>query len=260
MRPEAAFIDLLERIVAVHPAPARISAAELMRFPQTAVAALKKQNLLTPTKAASSIVCRACEKHCNRPVHAATTASGEVRSFIVCEQLSDVNRVPVKPPFLEQWQITFRHLANFVAADLSIRPNFKTSASHILGLGLGKGKKRTQLLRLRCAEELLLEIGDKSIPLAELVAFDEDRFTLEQQFIQQAIDDSGTGDPRHTPSIIKRENRKLSTQARNERWRKEYRVLSKTHPGQSDKWISNQIANRPMGEGKSSETIRKNMK
>jgi len=63
-----------------------------------------------------------------------------------------------------------------------------------------------------------------------------------------------------TPSIIKRESRKLDTQALHDSWKNEYRSLKKKSPEKSDVWCSKQIAKTEVGQGRDAETIRKIMK
>jgi hypothetical protein len=58
--------------------------------------------------------------------------------------------------------------------------------------------------------------------------------------------------------VVRREARKLNTQALHEKWRKEYRALKQHRPDMSDRWYSQQIARSETGH--SAETIRKNMK
>ena len=63
-----------------------------------------------------------------------------------------------------------------------------------------------------------------------------------------------------TPSIIKRESRKLDTQALHDSWKNEYRNLKNKRPEKSDVWCSIQIAKTEIGQGRDAETIRKIMK
>ncbi|MDX9834749.1 MAG: hypothetical protein RBT36_05965 [Desulfobulbus sp.] len=56
---------------------------------------------------------------------------------------------------------------------------------------------------------------------------------------------------------VKREARKLDTQARHNAWRKEYRRLKRSNQNMSDVWCSRQIAKMDISKGCSAETIRK---
>jgi hypothetical protein len=78
--------------------------------------------------------------------------------------------------------------------------------------------------------------------------------------VRGLVDAATTADERYTPTIVKREARKLDTQAMYDLWKKEYRILKRDKPDNSDVWYSRQIAKMGIAHGKDSETIRKNMK
>ncbi|MBU0673016.1 MAG: hypothetical protein KJ950_00050 [Proteobacteria bacterium] len=61
-------------------------------------------------------------------------------------------------------------------------------------------------------------------------------------------------------STIRREARKLETQAKHERWQKKYKELKKKTPGRTDTWIADQIRKMEIGKDIANGTIRKNMK
>lgn len=65
--------------------------------------------------------------------------------------------------------------------------------------------------------------------------------------------------PQPPPNTIRREARKLETEAKYRRWRAEYRRLKRRRKGMSDVWYSEQIARMPIADGSSAETIRKHM-
>jgi hypothetical protein len=67
----------------------------------------------------------------------------------------------------------------------------------------------------------------------------------------------GNGRP---PINVRREARKLDTQAMYESWQKEYRNQVKKRPDMSDVWYSQQIAKLDIAKGSNAETIRKHMK
>ena len=85
-------------------------------------------------------------------------------------------------------------------------------------------------------------------------------FTLDAVAIHQLVDVTTTADPRHTPGTVKREARKLATQAMYAAWQKEFKALKKRRPGESDVWYSQQIAKSIVGQGRNASTVKKNMK
>lgn len=64
----------------------------------------------------------------------------------------------------------------------------------------------------------------------------------------------------YTSNTVRREARKLDTQAMHRRWQKAYQALKRMNRDKSDVWCSLQIAKTDNPQGRSAETIRKHMK
>jgi len=127
-------------------------------------------------------------------------------------------------------------------------------------LGLVRSKKRSQIVCLRANGELELVAGGNTLALAELVRFQNERYSVDAQAIHQLVDIANTGDNRYTPSNARQEARKLETKELHESWRKAYKEMKRRRPEMSDVWCSQQIAKQPISAGRSAETIRKHMK
>lgn len=106
MTPEAALVELLERVRARHGASVTISHHELSAWPSAAVAAMKLKGLLTKAQPATSAVCPGCERECVMRVHVLTDKAREPAPFIVCDKRSDINRVAIPVSCLEQWPLS----------------------------------------------------------------------------------------------------------------------------------------------------------
>ena len=106
---------------------------------------------------------------------------------------------------------------------------------------------------------MALVVGADAIPFADAIGFENGGFTLDQTVISQMVDAATTADPRHTPSTVKREARKLNIQARYASWQKAYKALRKKRPNESDVWYSQQIAKTDIAQGRDASTIKKNM-
>ena len=130
----------------------------------------------------------------------------------------------------------------------------------LLPIGIARGHKRTQMLCLRVQSPLALVVGTGAMPLADVIGFVDGCFMVDQVVVRQLVDAATTADPRHTPSTVKREARKMDTQAIYVTWRKAYRALRKKSPGHSDVWYSQQIAKTPAGMDRNADTIREHMK
>ena len=259
MTPAGALAELLARVGAG--GNVFITEHELNQWPAGAVSAMKAHGLVSKAPSANSAICPGCEQDCTMPVEMIPVRSGLPGLFVVCDKRDDTNRVAISPDHLAQWQASFVGVAKFVGESLSLRWRGTTATEgNTLEIGNLKGKKKSQMLCLRSKKELVLVVGSSDLPLADVIAFANGRYGLDARAIEQLVDNSTTSDARYTPSNAKREARKLDTQARYERWKKEYRKIKIQHPDKSDNWCAIQISKMSIGGDRRSETIRKNMK
>lgn len=260
MTPEAALIELLGRVGARLGEAVTVSTEELNQWPAAAVSALKSQGLLLKARPAKSVICPGCEQDCSMPFHTLTRASAPATSFVVCDKRSDINRVAIPAARLALWRCDAKAVCEFVAANLGLqRTTVQPSEDGLLPIGMARGNKSTHMLCLRIHGHLALVVGSDAMPLADVIGFENGRFTLDQAVIHQMVDAATTADPRHTPSTVKREAGKLNTQARYASWQKAYKALRKKRPNESDVWYSQQIAKTPIAQGRDASTIKKNM-
>lgn len=262
MTPQAALVELLERLGAGADKTILFNEEELIGWPGEAVATLKKQKLLTKAKPATSVICPGCERECVMPVHIIPAKENlPARAFISCDKRSDISRVAVSLEKLNQWQCTIDCVRKFIANSLELRQSSQhTDNPDLINIGVVKGNKRSQMLCLEAVGVLSLVSGNSRLPLTELIEYHDGAYSLDDDTIRQLVDSATTADNRYTPSNAKREARKLDTAAMYESWQKEYRALKKKHPYMSDAWYSGKIAKMDIANGRSAETIRKNMK
>jgi hypothetical protein len=261
MTPMEALLELLERVGASQGGAVLVSEEEFSRWPAEAVRELKSQKLLVKASPAASVVCPGCEQECTMPVHTLPIGTGAAASFVVCDKRDDINRVAVSAERLRQWRCGVEAVGAFVARSLGLRSDSQLKAeAGLWELGLVAGKKRSQMVCLRANEALDLVAGQNAIPLAGLVLFGAEGYSVDTRAVRQLVDAATTGDPRHTPSNARREARKLDTQALHESWRKEYWALKQRRPEMSDVWYSQQIAKMDIAQRRNAETIRKHLK
>ena len=262
MTPCAALGELLARVGARPGAAATVNTEELNQWPQAAVSALKLQGLLLKARHAQSVVCTGCEQECSMPVHTVQRANAPVASVVVCDKRSDTNRVAIAPARLALWRCDAKAVCEFVAASLGLQQTTVPPPDDgSLLIGVARGNKRTQMLCLRVVQDhLTLVAGTDGLPLADVIVFENGRFTLDQVVIRHMVDAAPTADPRHTPSTAKRESAKLDTQARYASWQKAYTALRKKRPNESDVWYSQQIAKADKVHVRDPSTIKKHMK
>jgi hypothetical protein len=261
MTPCAALGELLARVGARPGAASTVNTEELNQWPQAAVSALKLQGLLLKARHAQSVVCTGCEQECSMPVHTVQRANAPAASFVVCDKRSDTNRVAIAPARLALWRCDAKAVCEFVAASLGLQQTTVPPPDDgSLLIGVARGHKRTQMLCLRVVQDhLTLVAGADGLPLADVIVFENGRFTLDQVVIRHMVDAAPTADPRHTPSTVKREARKIDTQAMYADWKKAYRALRKKNPERSDVWYSQQIAKAAIAQGRNASTIKKHM-
>ena len=260
MTPEAALIEMLGRVGARLGESATVNTEELNQWPAAAVSALKSQGLLLKARPAKSVIFDGCEQDCSMPFHTLTRASAPATSFVVCDKRSDINRVAIPAARLALWRCDAQAVCGFVAASLGlVQTTVQPSEDGLLPVGMARGNKRTQMLCLRLQGHLALVAGADAMPLADVVGFENDSFTVDQTVIRQLVDAATTADPRHTPSTVKREAGKLDTLARYASWQKAYRALRKKRPNESDVWYSQQIAKTAIAQERDASAIKKHM-
>jgi len=180
--------------------------------------------------------------------------------FTICDKRDDINRVEIRTERLRQWRCGAEAVGAFVAQSLELRADSQRKKdSGLWELGLVTGKKRSQMVCLRVGERLELVAGENAVPLADLVRFGPEGYSVDGVAIRQLVDAATTSEAHYTPSVARREARKLNTQSRYESWRKAYRALKQSHPGMSDVWYSQRISKMETAQGKSADTIRKHM-
>ncbi|HNR14660.1 MAG TPA: hypothetical protein PKM59_15235 [Thermodesulfobacteriota bacterium] len=256
-----ALLELLERVGACWDIAVLVNDEELLQWPGAAVKAMRCQKLIVRARPASSAICPGCESNCVMPVHTPSASAGKPSSFIVCDKRSDINRVPVSPGSLNQWQCNVDLVTGFIAYSLGLRsPKVILDSADRREIGIVSGDKRSQMLCLETSGALNLVIGNSKAPLAEFIEFHKGTYTLDAAAIRRLADSASTADERYTPSNARREARKLDTQVMYESWRKEYRALRKKRPHMSDVWYAQQIAKSEIAQGREAETIRRRMK
>jgi hypothetical protein len=234
---------------------------QVRRWPKGAIDIFQNAGWLKLCDLAETVECPGCDESCSMPVEIFPADDGQgIRAFVACED-RNFGRVKIPPARLQQWHLTQGQLARWIADNLTLRFSGKRlHGGNLLELGMFNGEKRIQMLCLNTDGELALVAGSNRIPLVDAIHFRDGRYTLDADLIRQLVDTSTMGDTRYTANTARREVGKLETEAMHEEWRKEYRALKKKRPNMSDSWYSQQIAKTKIAQGRSSETIRKNMK
>lgn len=194
MTPQAVLIELLDRVASLPSEKVLISNNELNQWPTDAVDAMKAPKLIRMTRPAMSVVCGECEKECTRPVHTVHTSSGEPRAFLICEERDDVNRVIVTVSQLEQWQTSASLVAELLTNLLGlITPSARNSTTERWEIGLFKGQYNTSHMVLFVGDELMLSLAGYSIALADVIAIDNGKLTIDRKKLIYLVDHPAAG-------------------------------------------------------------------
>lgn len=189
MTPEAVLRELLERMATGQEVAALVSEDELSRWPNAAVTEMKAQRLLTKARPAASAICPGCERECTMPVHVLPDAARGPRAFIVCDKRNDINRVDVSIGRLEQWHTTGELIADLVARLLGVSRTASTAANdREWTVGTLKGRKHKSLITMRAGNDLHLLLAGHVVPLADILAFDQDTLTVDKNELIRRVD------------------------------------------------------------------------
>ncbi len=241
---------------------------DIQQWPDQALEKLLKIGIIKPIKAAQSLECPGCENQCVMPIdHLKSGENKSERAFIICnnpEQQGHIGRIPIPLEHLQQWKITALQLAKAVGTLLGI--NCKEQDRHGLKnirIGMLKSKSGRHWLSLN-KSPLKFEINNHSLLVEEVLFFENDELCLDSLRIHLLADKPTTSkNGQYTPSTNIRELGKRKTAALHQDWNDAYINLRRQYPdatSHSDTWIAKQIAKKDIAQGRSVETIRKNMK
>lgn len=183
-----ALAALLDRVAAAAGEAALFSERELAEWPVAALARLKTEGLLVKGMPADTVTCPGCEEDCAMPVETATTASGAMRAFVVCDKRDDVARVAIARDLLEQWTCSPERVADVLARLLGIRRSSSDTPALRWDVGVLRGARHSAhvVLVIECA--LHLNIAGHSLPVADVLELGARGLILEQRALQRCVD------------------------------------------------------------------------
>ena len=240
--------------------PIYIGWDEVGQWQIDALALLVGVRLLSKSNDAHSLECNGCEHRCFMPVE---HTDDKKRAFIVCDDMEmqgQMGRIAVPLQRLKQWKTSPKHVAVVIAHLLGfegVPQAAKDGASYQLGMLKSKGGRRWVSLAVNPLE---IVINQNLTPVSDLLYIDNNTLVIDRERIDDLLNSSTKNDKAYTPNTDKQELRKLATQEMHQDWKDKYLYLSKKNPEKKDKWYAWEISKLPIAQGKSSETIRRNMK
>lgn len=241
-----------------------ISLNTVQTWPEGALDSFLQIGLISSASAAQSIECTACDKRCFMEVINLTHNNHAMpRAFVVCDDTdmqSQIGRIQIPLEQLQQWQSSVKQISIVIASLLNLKDKTIFSSDQpIIKLGMLKSKKGRRWVTFN-SSDLSLEINQHTVPIEEVLYFEDQHLFIDLDY----IDDLLTREPlsqskTYTPSTVRREAKKLETQAMYQNWNDEYFRLKNLHPTKSKTWCSLQIAKMDIAKGKDAETIRRNL-
>lgn len=189
MNPADMLPALLDRLAAAAGEVALFSERELAEWPAAALARLKTESLLSKGPPADTLTCPGCEEDCTMPVEIATTASGALRAFVVCDKRDDVARVAIARDLLEQWTCSPERVADVLARLLGIRRSGSDSTALRWDVGVFKGTKQNGAhVVLGIENELRLTIAGHSLPVVDVLELGDKGLSIERRVLLRCVD------------------------------------------------------------------------
>jgi hypothetical protein len=246
MSPIDLLTEILNRIAQTHNNTAVFTTQELNQYPEAAISAVTSQKLLIPATPAVDTQCPGCEEQCTRPVHKRTHP---VSVFVVCDLRTDTHYVPIDNDQLIQWVCHPHSVCAFIAKDLNIRlRSKKENTPKLWEIGYLSKNQKGQILKLKAKNELHLMAGDRQIPLADTIDYEDAAFLLDPNAIYPLLNNK----PVTTSDINKiKRNRSL---------KKEFKKMKREIPNLSDRGIARLLSKKKIAQGLSEERIRDVMK
>jgi len=143
--------------------------------------------------------------------------------------------------------------------NLSNTVSYKRDQKSIV-LGLLKSKSEGRKSVMLNVEPLSLIINQSVLPVNELLFFENNKLALDKDKIDYALNLKQSASVKtYQSNTDKKEQRKANTLAMYQSWQDEAIKLKAKRPNMPKTWISQQIAKLTISQGKSAETIRKNI-
>jgi len=262
MNLNSVLLSILEHLSSANK-PIVINWDSVQLWPAGALETMVKAGILIPTSSAKSLECNGCENRCFAEVLIQKSRASS-RAFIACddsEMQSQMGRIEIPLKRLKQWRCGAKQLAKVIAGLLKIENKIThVSSQNNIRIGMLEGSKGRRWVSLN-TNPLSLEINRYTVPLEEILYFDDAQLTIDQTRIDNLVSrNPKSNDKKYTSSVDRREKRKMEIQTMHQDWKDAYLKLKKKNPAKSDNWCAKRIEGMDIAQGRDSETIRKNMR
>lgn len=223
-----------------------------------------ENKLITPTSKATNIQCQLCNNRCTLDVIPQEYPNKKIRHYAVCEDpfmYEQIGRMKIPVEQLNQWTFSIKQLARVIAGLLDLPCDIRYKAEQkSITLGALKSKAAGRKSVVLNVESLSLLVNQTELPINELLYFEDNKLAIDKDRIDHALSLKQSSPVKaYRANTDKKELRKSNTLAMHEDWQEQAVKLKKKNPTKSKTWLSQKIAKLPIAQGRSSETIRRNI-
>ena len=120
-----------------------------------------------------------------RPAHHQQPAS----AYVACDSRAEMGKVKVAMSRLRQWQITDMQVADWLTRAFGLKGKpVGDPTSSVFTIGTLQGKKRMGTLQFDTVSPVSLNVAGHSIPLCEVVSFEQDHLCIDRAAILGMVD------------------------------------------------------------------------
>lgn len=222
MTPQTALAELLERLGALEGELTYVTHDELAKWPTNVVVAFKTLQLLVAAPRASSVLCSGCYRRCSKEVDVFPEETGRpARAHIVCDEPEAMGVISVKLHSLQRWQTTGAALARALRRMLGFsKVSMQNDYGKTLQLGVLKGARFSGPVTLEMGDGVSLTVAGHSIPVAEILIFDGERFGVDTARLTGLVDQPLTTESPEQRAARIRESLKNEKASGNKRYLK----------------------------------------
>lgn len=237
--------------------------AEVNLWPENIFEMLLESKLIKPSENATSIICQQCEYNCSIDVIRQEYPNNKLRYYAVCEEplmIEEMGRLKIPKEQIKQWYISLKITANALTNLLGLDTEISyRSGQKTINLGAFKTKSGRQSVLLN-VEPLSLKVNQSILPIDEVIYIESNKLALDLTKIEYVLNLKQQPPAKtYRANTDKKEQRKANTQAMYQDWQEQAIKLKTLHPTKSKTWIAQKIVKMPMAQGKSAETIRRNI-
>lgn len=172
--------ELIERLGAA--GDTLLAWEQVRAWPPGAIAIFQEAGWIEPREAASKVECPGCEESCFMSVHVRAARNQQPASaYVACDSRAEMGNVKVAMSRLRQWQITDVQVALWLAGAFGLKGKpVRDPTCNVFTIGTLQGKNRLRILQFDTANPVSLRVAGHSVPLREVVSFEQDHLCIDR--------------------------------------------------------------------------------